>query len=369
MVTRKKTVRELRLEEEQTASIQEMENNSLSDVLTGDAPRLIYTPISTEKIISTGSTLLDLAISGGRIRGGGIPSGIMVELYGPSSSGKSTVLVEIGASVQAKGGMVEIADPEARLDEAYTRLHGLQIPADNYTRPDTVTEMFESIMKWNPENQEVINLYGADSIAALCSDLELEDKGDKRGQKKAKDLSEGCRKVARLIAAENKLVVFTNQEKQAEYGKTTPGGFAVGFHSSLRIRISSLGKIERSKKLENKKEIVKVIGIESLAQITKSSIDDGYRTAPLYIVFGFGIDDVRANLQYLKDMTTDTTYESFGKNGVDDKGNPKGYASMDAAIRNIENNNLEGELRDKVIDVWESIELKFKVNRKAKMRF
>jgi recombination protein RecA len=335
------------------------EKKSVSSVLKRPVKKKLVTPVDTTKVVSTGSTLLDLAISGGRIRGGGLPAGIMVELFGPSSSGKTTVLVEIGASVQNKGGEVDIRDPEARLDKQYTEMHGLSLPADNYSRPDTVTQVFDDLRVWSPKNPDVINLFGADSIAALSSDMEME-KGDARGQKKAKDLSEGCRKTARVISKENKLIVFTNQERQSEYGKTTPGGFAIGYHSSVRIRIARQSRIEPEKTITGtKKKVKKTIGIISEATIVKSSVDDEYRKAPIYIIFGFGIDDVRANLQWYKDHTNNTKYLAVDKE----------YQQMNAAINYIESNNLELELREMVIDLWESIEELFKTDRKKKVRF
>lgn len=348
-------------------------------------PQRLYTPIDTKIMVSTGSTLLDLAISGGRVRGGGLPGGIMVELYGPSSSGKTALMVEIGASVQDKGGEVRIADPEARLDQEYSRIYGLELPKDKYSRPDTVNQLFNSTYKWKPPNTNVINMYGADSIAALSSELELSADGDKRGQKKAKDLSEGCRKTARIISEGHKLIVLTNQERQGDYGKTTPGGFAVPFHASLRIRVQRKSRVEKEKKLtqsptvkekpkaktsktraaikEEKEKtqvtVKKTIGILSECLIKKSSIDDEYRTAPLYIIFGHGIDDIRANLQWYKDMTKNTQYLAVDKE----------YAQMDWAIKYIEDNELEGALREMVIDLWEDIENAFKTQRKKKRRF
>lgn len=336
----------------------ESETEEISDSIK-ENKKLIYTPISTDKLISTGSTLLDLAISGGRVRGGGLPGGIMVEISGPSASGKTSLLVEIGASVQSKGGTVYIADPEARLDKEYAAMHGMQIPADTYFRPDTVTELFDSIESWNPENKDVVNLFAADSIASLSSDLEMSDKGDARGQKKAKDLSEGCRKTARLIAAENKLVVLINQERDGDYGKVTSGGKAVGFHASVRIRVAQVEKIEQEKTNASGVKRAKTVGIISKATVFKSSVDDGYRDALLYIMYNFGIDDIRANLQYVKDMTKSTKYIAVNKE----------FVPMYAAINHIEENNLEAELRDHVIDLWEDMEARFKVSRKAKRRF
>ena len=335
---------------------------TISDSLNGDTEKPkkeTKTKINTDLIVSTGSTLLDLAISGGRVHGGGLPGGIMVELFGPSSSGKTTVLVEIGASVQFKGGEVSIADPEARLDKEYTNMHGLELPSDNYERPDTVTEVFDKLMEWEPENADVINLFGADSIAALSTTMEMGE-GDKRGQRKAKELSEGCRKTARIISKNNKLIVFTNQERQSEYGKTTPGGFAVGYHSSVRCRIARVKRIEQTKQIPgSKKKVVKTIGIHSKVTVVKSSVDDEYRTAPIYIIFGKGIDDVRGNLQWYKDSMGATKY-----NAVD-----KEFQRLDFAIRYIEENNLESDLREMVIELWESIEALFKTKRKPKVRW
>ena len=346
--------------EDAVGSIKPREKRTISDSLkTGKTQKRIHPEVATNLMVSTGCTLLDLAISGGRVRGGGIPAGIMAELFGPASSGKTTVLVEIGASVQFKGGEVDIADPEARLDKEYTNMHGLSLPADNYGRPDTVTEVFDRLREWEPENKDVINMFGADSIAALSTDMEMGE-GDKRGQRKAKELSEGCRKTARIISKDNKLVVFTNQERQSEYGKTTPGGFAVGYHSSLRCRIRRVKRIEPEKQIPGtKKKIKKTIGILSEALVVKSSIDDEYRKAPIYIIFGKGIDDIRGNLQWYKDMTVSTKYNAVEKE----------FSRMDFAIRYIEDNNLEGDLREMVIDLWEDIEAIFKVDRKPKVRF
>jgi RecA/RadA recombinase len=318
-----------------------------------------YTSIDKDTLlISTGSTLLDLAIAGGRVRGGGIPGGIMVEIFGPSGSGKTGLITEIAGAAQDKGGEVFFADPEARIDKEYSRIYGFHMTKENYTRPDTVTEVFQSIEEWKPASEKLINVFAADSIAALSTNMEMGE-GDKRGQRKAKELSEGCRKTARLIAQNNKLVLFTNQERDGDYGPTTPGGKAIPYHCSLRLRVTRKGRIEKEKKLDSGKVVKKVIGIESEILVKKSTVDDEYRTAPLYIIFGVGIDDVRANLQYVKDMQKLTKYWC-----VDQE-----YVSMDKSIEYIEKNDFESELREKVIVIWEEIEAKFHTERKAKKRF
>ncbi|RPI56390.1 MAG: hypothetical protein EHM49_00470 [Deltaproteobacteria bacterium] len=337
--------------------------------------RSLYTPLDNNRIvISSGSTLLDLAISGSRVHGGGIPGGIMVEIFGPPSSGKSCLLMDICASAQAKGGEVRIADPEARLDKEYAALFGLQIPRELYKRPNTVSELYGYLDSWAPKDKNVINVFGADSIAALSTDLELGESGDKRGQRKAKELSELCRKISRKIAHEHLLVVFTNQERQSDYGKTTPGGFAVPYHASLRIRIYRAGvrevEVIKKKKVEvvNPKtgelttrdmEFSKVIGIESEAAIVKSSISEEHQTAPLYIISRRGIDDVRANLVWLKKSLGLSKFLCADKE----------FTYINQAIRYIEDNNLEAQLREMVITTWEDIDSLFRMERKNKVRF
>ncbi len=333
----------------------------------------LYVPLDTSMVISTGSTLLDLAISGSRIRGGGLPGGIIVEIFGPPSSGKTALLVEICSSVQGGGGEVLIADPEARLDKEYASLFGLKIPKEIYRRPNTVTELSDLIWKWAPKKDKVINVLAADSLAAISTALEME-KGDKRGQRKAKELSELCRKVGRKIAQAHQLLVFTNQERQGEYGRTTPGGFAVPFHASVRIRIARAGvrQIEAKKTVkrqfidkgtgevtERKVELSKIIGIESEVVTIKSSISNEFQKAPIYIISGIGVDDVRANLIWLKKVMAMTKFPCVNKE----------YPYINSAIKYIEDNNLEDRLRENVIDTWETIESLFKQKRKKKVRF
>ncbi len=308
------------------------------------------------KTISTGSTLLDLALSGGRCEEGGVPGGILLEVFGKPSAGKSSILSEIGGSVQEKGGEVYFQDPEARLDAKYCQIYGLNIDPKNYSKPDTVTEVFDTLNKWDPSSKK-INAMCVDSLAALSTNLELE-KGDKMGMRRAKEFSEGLRKTCRIIEKNNWIVACSNQVRQGDFGDITPGGRSTEFYCSARIKIMPMGKVVKKKKLSSGKEIEKVMGIQSRCTIVKSSIDDPYRTADIYIVFGYGIDDVRANLQYRKDMLKETTYDCFTKT----------YQSMDKAIQYIEENNLQKKLKKEVIILWNEIESLFKVNRRRKNR-
>ncbi len=313
-------------------------------------------PRPTNHIISTGSTLLDLAISGGRTRGGGLPGGILVEIFGESGGGKTALLVDICASAQEDGGKVRFLDPEARLDKEYAEVYGMHLNKDDYHRPNTVIEMFSHIADWET-NPKVINVIGADSLAALSTDLELE-KGDKMGMRRAKEFSQELRKLCRVIADENKLIVCSNQVRQGDFGSVTPGGKGIPFYASVRIRIKQIKKIDKAKTVRGKK-ITKIIGIDSECEIVKNSIDDPFRKAPIRILFGHGIDDVGANLQWLKTTLGLTKYKAIDIE----------YASLDQAAEYIEKNDLEEKLREEVIDLFMEIEDSFKIKRKKKKRF
>jgi len=282
-----------------------------------------------------------------------------LEIYGPYASGKTAILAEICASAQKRGGQVRFLDPEARLDQEYARIYGVNLPADDYYRPNTVSEVFGLIQEWKPENSEVINVVATDSLAALSTEMEL-DKGDKMGMRRAKEFSEGFRKTARLIANNHWVIACTNQVREGEYGETTPGGFAIPFYSSLRIRVAQTGKIEHRVKLSSGKEVSKVVGIESLCYIRKSTVDDPFREAPIFIVFGYGIDDVRGNLQWMKDVSRESMYVCP---------NGRQRHSMESAIDHVEKEKLQEQLRDKVIDLWGSIEGQFVKERTPKVRF
>lgn len=314
--------------------------------------------INYRKTISTGSTLLDLAISGGRCRTGGIPGGIIVEIFGQSSAGKSSILSEIGAHAQAKGGEVVFKDPEARLDVAYCKIHGLNIDKSIYSKPDTVSQVFEELSIWKPSENKGINAICVDSLAALSTNLEMSEKGDKMGMRRAKEFSEGFRKYCRIIEKNQWIMACSNQLRQGDYGDIAPGGNATGFYSSLRIKLKIKKKVEVEKTLKSGRDLKRPIGIESECVVVKSSIDNPYRTAPIYIIFNYGIDDIRANLQYIKDMERLSMYRAIDKE----------YQAMSHAIAYIEKNNLQDMLKEEVIELWNIIENLFQVSRTLKIR-
>ncbi len=311
-------------------------------------------------VISTGSTLVDLSISGGRIRGGGLPGGILVEIFGPSGSGKTVLLSEIAGDVQRKGGSIMYHDPEARLDTPFARMLGLKITKDNYFRPNTVPEIFDPIKKWDVK-KEVINGIFADSLAALSTAQEMDD-SDPYGMRRAKEFSEGLRKTCRVIKDENYLMVCSNQIRdvigatQYQAKTATPGGKAWTFYPSVRLTTNVIKKHKVDIKFGGK-ELSKIIGVRTEVHVYKNSVWEPYHTAPITILFDYGVDDIRENLQFIKDHTKFTVY-TLGGESLD--------KSLNESIKIIEEDQLEEQLRNEVIDLWETIEREFKTNRKPK---
>lgn len=314
-------------------------------------------------VISTGSTLLDLAISGGRIRGGGMPGGILVEIFGPSGSGKTVMLSEIAGAVQRQGGQIMFHDPEARLNKQFAQMFGLILAEKDHHKPDRVPEVFSAVRKWEVENPKVINGVFADSLAALSTTTEMDnDDGDKMGMRRAKEFSEELRKTCRILTQNNYLMVCSNQVRinidAGAYGQkyTTPGGESIGFYSSLRLRTLRPEKIKRKIKIKGKEES-RVIGVEVQVEVYKSSIWKPYHTAPVVIIFDYGIDDIRTNLQYVKEKVGGTVYSHNGEN-LD--------RSLEEAIGIIEESGNEQSLKEEVIELWEEEEKKFDSKRKPK---
>lgn len=334
-------------------------DNAVNEVLTAEpAPPVTRKPKMT-RLLSTGSTLLDLAISGKVTKRGGVPGGIVIEVYGPSGAGKTAVLTSLAASGQSKGGGARFLDPEARLDQEYSKIYGLSLKRKDYFRPDYVSEMFDHIFTWEPKvkKKNAISVIAADSLAALTTQMEMAD-GDAYGMRRAKEFSEGLRKTARVIANNKWIVACSNQEREGPHGVSTPGGKGIPYYASLRMRIAKQfpkNKIYKEKKIGSQK-VRRVEGIISKVSITKSSIDEPHREAIVYIVFGYGIDDIRGNLQFCKEMTGSTKYDCISKN----------YVRIDQAISWVEEHEHEEALREMTIELWNDVQKKFRTTRKPK---
>jgi recombination protein RecA len=333
--------------------------NEIEEVVDNDKKK--EAEIRFNKMISTGSTQLDLAISGKRVRGGGLPGGVIVEISGPSSVGKTAILSEIIASAQLKGGDAKLIDPEARFDQEYSTIYGMEFDQCEYSRPDTVSQMFSELWEWKPKNkvEDAISVFAADSLAALSTETEMEDT-DKYGMRRAKEFSEGLRKTARIIANNNWLVPCTNQERESPNGIVTPGGKGIPYYASLRLRLSKPmkgNKIIRTSTINGVKH-EKVDGIRTVVKVIKNSIDEPFRECRFSLVFSVGIDNVRDNIEYIKENTKAEKYILFDQE----------FGRIEKAIEYIESNNLELELENQVIDLWEEIQKAFIIDRKTKVR-
>lgn len=333
---------------------------SLSDQMERRKPPAEPEPEHTGCIVSTGSTLLDLAISGGAFPKGGLPGGILVEIFGPSSTGKTVLLSEIAGGIQRGGGEVHFCDPEGRLNFDFAALFGLDTEKMEYSTPDTVGQVFDPILKWAPKPLEHIP-HGifADSLTALTTEMELDNK-DQYGTRRAKEFSEALRKCCRGFVANNILMVCSNQIRQNinagpfEQKYYSPGGEAIGFYSSVRLRTSLRERMQKEKTIRgvNHKQ---AIGVKIDVQVFKNSIWAPYHTAPVIVRFDYGIDDVSANLQYIKTNTKQTKY------GI---GDMDLYPSLEQSAAAIEDDKLEDRLQKEVIGLWNEIEGSFATGRK-----
>jgi RecA/RadA recombinase len=318
---------------------------------------------STGKVITTGSTLLDLAISGGIYPEGGIPPGIMVEIFGPSGCGKTVLLCEIAGGVERQHGEIMFRDPEGRLNNQFAALFGFHVENADYSRPDTVPELFEPIRNWNPRANGINGVF-ADSLAALSTKMEMEG-DDKYGTRRAKEFSEECRKTCRVLANRGFLMVCSNQVRQNidagpfEEKYKSPGGEAVGFYASLRLRCHSPVKTPREISVGGKKH-KRTVGVHTKIEVYKSSIWEPYHTAPVHILYDYGIDDIRANLEFVKSVVGGTFYMLDETSRLD--------AGLERSIKMVEEGDLDLRVKRYTIQLWHELEEKFKVSRLVKRR-
>jgi len=259
--------------------------------------------------VPTGSISLDFALGVG-----GIPRGRIIEIYGPESSGKTTLALHIVAEAQKKGGLAAFVDAEHALDPEYAKRIGVKINELLISQPDSgeqALQIVESLIK-----SRSIDVVVVDSVAALTPRAEIEGEiGDQHIGLQARLMSQALRKLGSQISKTNSIVIFVNQIRMKigmMFGnpETTPGGKALKFYSSVRVDLRRIAQIKKGEE---------PIGSRIKAKIVKNKVAAPFQIAEFDIMFNEGIsyegDIINTGIKYGIVKKSAASY-SYGKQRI-----------------------------------------------------
>ncbi len=312
--------------------------------------------------LSTGCTVLDLAIAD-RLPGG-FAAGRISHIYGPESSAKSVLLQEPMGAAQRYGGIATMLDQEGTFDWSRAGLFGVNTAKDafDYTdEPMTIECLFDKKFPDAIKRAKELGkpcVVGIDSLSSIPSIVEINESlsTPTYGQSRPQQLSKGFRKTIGALHGDLALL-FVDQTRKNVSGMgpklTVSGGEALKFYASTRVFV------EKKANIENKSG--KVVGVEVHFRITKNKVAPPYREGSFYLLFNYGIDNIRTNLQWLKDNTGEVSEEGdetkkakkspwFHIPGTDSK-----FNSMEKAVAFVEENELETVLDTEVWEQWKVV--------------